>query len=165
VAENGAVIEAPVGSAPWVRRGTVGRRVRHRLGSAPRLEVEYGLVIASVPLAERRRIESLLDGLPVYFEENVDRAMVLPMGVTKASGVRCAIRRLGLGARGYAAVGDAHNDVPMLRSAAYSAAVANAEASARRAADYRCLESEARGVREFVLGPLEAWRASRAERG
>jgi len=164
VAENGAVVEAPLGSGPRLRQAHVGRLVHERLGSARQLDVEYGLVIASVPLADRQSVRRLVAGMPVYLEENVDRAMVLPEGVTKASGVRSALRRMGLGARRFAAIGDAHNDVPMLRSAAYAGAVANAEPSARRAADYRCVQTEGRGVREFVLGPLAEGRARRTDR-
>ena len=160
VAENGAVIEAPRGRRPVVVGRQIARVVRQRLRSAPELTPELGLVVASLPIAQRRLLVPLLRGLEVSLIENVDRVMILPKGVTKASGVRIALAALGLEPGGFAAIGDGENDVPMLREAAVSGAVSNATAEARRAAGYLCRSPSARGVAEFVRGPLAAWRVT-----
>jgi len=164
VGENGAVVEAPRGRRP-VRFGAgTAAAVRRRLRAAPDLAVEFGRVVASVRRAERARLARLVDGLPVILIDNVDRVMVLPVGISKATGVRIALARMGLGGGRFAAIGDGENDVPMLREAEVSGAVANATAAARAAAHYLCRAPSARGVAEFVRGPLaDRWRADRGD--
>jgi hydroxymethylpyrimidine pyrophosphatase-like HAD family hydrolase len=93
-------------------------------------------------------------GFPVRVFANVDRVMVLPEGVTKRSGTRMALRHLGLANAGYAAIGDAENDLELLRGASLAGAVANAERSVRSSVDYICRGSFELGVLEFVRGPL-----------
>jgi hydroxymethylpyrimidine pyrophosphatase-like HAD family hydrolase len=158
VGENGGVIEAPRGRRPTVLGGDVPAQVRRRLRAAPELRVEYGMVVASVHRADRDRLATLVDGLPVTLIENVDRIMVLPAGITKATGVRHALEQMGLAGRGFAAIGDGENDAPMLKEAGLSAAVANATPAAQAVAGYLCSAPSARGVLEFVRGPLTDWR-------
>ncbi|MCI4364785.1 MAG: Cof-type HAD-IIB family hydrolase [Thermoplasmata archaeon] len=156
VAENGAVVEAPCGSSPLVLGSGVGAAVRRRLRTYAGKRPEFGRVVVSFPRRERRYFLQALHGLPVDIIANVDRLMVLPLGVTKRSGVRLALRRLGLGGAGYAAIGDASNDLELLDGASLSGAVANAESTVRSTADYVCRGSFDRGVLEFVSGPLWA---------
>jgi len=154
VAENGAVIEVPIGAPPVVIGRRTAERVRRRLSRHPDLRFRMGEVVASVPRAERRRLLRAIAGLPVRVVPNVDRLMVLPNGVDKGSGARRALRRLGVGRGGYAAIGDAENDVVLLEGAVLSGAVANAVGRVRRAADYVCRHRYEQGVLEFVRGPL-----------
>ncbi|MGA8275847.1 MAG: HAD family hydrolase [Thermoplasmata archaeon] len=157
VAENGAIVESPLGST----RKAIGRRVaatvRRRLAAYSDLHAEVGEVVVSVPREERRRLLRAVAGLPVDLVANVDRLMAVPSGVTKRTGVQSAMRRLGLVGAGYAAIGDAENDVELLRGARLSGAVANAERAVRSAADYRCRRPFEQGVLEFVSGPLRGW--------
>jgi hydroxymethylpyrimidine pyrophosphatase-like HAD family hydrolase len=154
VAEDGAVVEAPMGRTPFVRGRTTAAVVHRRVAANPRLHPELGEIVASVPLRERRLLARTLAGLPVALIANVDRLMVLPAGVTKRSGVRTALRRLGVAGHGYAAIGDAENDLDLLAYADLSAAVANAIPAVRAVVDYRCRSSFDRGVLEFVEGPV-----------
>jgi hydroxymethylpyrimidine pyrophosphatase-like HAD family hydrolase len=160
VAENGAVVEAPRGRRPSVVGVSVGTRVRLRLAREPQIPVEFGEIVASVRQEDLRRAARLLRGLPVTFVRNVDRVMVLPKGVTKSFGVRTALRQMRLPGLPFAAIGDGENDLPMLRDAALSAAVANGTPAARSAAGYLCRGSGARGVAEFVRGPLARWQST-----
>ncbi len=154
VAENGAVVEAPLGTAPT----GVGRRCaaagRHRLRGRPELRCEVGEVVVSVDRTDLGRLRRALAGLPVRLLANVDRVMVLPRGVSKRSGVRRALRQLGLANGAYAAIGDAENDLDLLLGARLAAAVANAEPAVRRTAEYGCRHRYEDGVLEFVRGPL-----------
>ncbi len=161
VAENGAIVEAPLGSTTAVRGRAVARAVRRRLASVPDLEIRAGEVVVSVPVGARRSVTGALRGLPVRLIANVDRLMVLPRGVDKGSGTRLALRRLGLGRSGYAAIGDAENDLALLRGARLSAAVRNAEPAVRAEADFRCRRRYDAGVLEFVRGPLSERAAAR----
>lgn len=154
VAENGAVIEAPLGGAVTRVAGRSAARARDRLVSARISGLETGLVVVSVPRALSLRVATLLAGLPVALIPNADRVMVLPRGVTKASGMQRALRGLRLGSRAYAAIGDGENDLDLLRAATLSAAVANAHPSVRSAVNYLCHAPFEAGVAEFVRGPL-----------
>ncbi len=91
--------------------------------------------------------------------------MVLPRGVTKGAGVATALARLGVPAGEYAAIGDAENDLDLLRGAALAGAVGNAEPRVRAVADYVARGRYARGVLEFVRGPIARRVAATAERG
>jgi hydroxymethylpyrimidine pyrophosphatase-like HAD family hydrolase len=154
VAENGAVVEAPWGAPPTVVGRRTAAEVRRRVARHPHLLGAWGEVVFSVPAAHRHRLEALVAGLPVRVTANVDRLMVLPSGVTKLSGVRRALRQLGLAGRPFAAVGDAENDVELLRGAAFAATVANGRPEVRRVADYVARAPCGRGVWEVVHVPL-----------
>jgi|SRR5271170_2645580 len=156
VAEDGAVVEAPAGRPPRITGRRVAASVRARFAAGPRLHPEFGVVVASVPRAERLDLLRAITGLPVTVVANVDRLMVLPAGVTKGSGVGAALGRLGAPGGAYAAIGDAENDLGLLRGAALSAAVANALPLVRSTVDYVCRDPFDRGVLEFVEGPLRA---------
>jgi hydroxymethylpyrimidine pyrophosphatase-like HAD family hydrolase len=154
VAENGAVVESPFGGQPLVVGRDTGARVRHRLFGRPWPAAEFGMVVASLPRRLRPRVVPLLKGLGVELVANADRVMILPRGVTKASGMQLALERLHLRGQPYAAIGDGENDLPLLRAAALSAAVRNAHRRVRGNVDYVCRASYGRGVAEFVRGPL-----------
>jgi hydroxymethylpyrimidine pyrophosphatase-like HAD family hydrolase len=154
VAENGGVIEAPVGGRVRSIGRSTGARVRERLAAEAWTDVEYGEVVVSLPRARESDLRARLNGLPVHLVPNVDRVMVLPEGVSKASGMRRALGALHLPSRTFAAIGDAENDIPLLRAASLSAAVRNAQPSVLAYVDYVCRASFGAGVAEFVREPL-----------
>lgn len=154
VAENGAVIEAPVGGDVRVIGRATAARVRRRLAQAPWAMAEYGTVVTSFPRASEPRVRNLMRGLEVEFVPNVDRTMILPRGVTKATGTRLALRALHLGSSAFAAIGDGENDLPLLDAAELSGAVRNARPQVRASVDYVCRAPYLAGVAEFVRGPL-----------
>jgi haloacid dehalogenase-like hydrolase len=156
VAENGAVVEAPIGASPTIVGRSVAETIRRRLRAIPGLRPRFGEVVASVPIRERSRMAASLRGVPVRVIANVDRVMAVPVGVDKRRGTRIAMERLDLGRRAYAAIGDAENDLELLRSATLSGAVRNAEAIVRGSVDYVCRSPYAEGALEFVRGPLVA---------
>jgi hydroxymethylpyrimidine pyrophosphatase-like HAD family hydrolase len=165
VAENGAVIEAPIGTRPRAIGRTLGRRVRERLAGFSGPGAEYGEVVVSVPRRAEREVAGLLKGLAVELVPNVDRIMVLPRGVTKATGTRRAVRALRLESRHFAAIGDAENDLALLRAASLSGAVGNAEPGVRAIVDYVCRARYAAGVAEFVNGPVSRYLVPRRRGG
>ncbi|MBC2902415.1 HAD family hydrolase [Streptomyces cupreus] len=71
---------------------------------------------------------------------------LLPAGVSKASGLAAAARRLGFGAAGTIAFGDMPNDIPMLEWAAHGVAMGNAHAELRSRADEIAPTNEEDGV-------------------
>jgi hydroxymethylpyrimidine pyrophosphatase-like HAD family hydrolase len=156
VAENGGVVEAPLGSPPTVVAHRAAVNLHRQLAGRTELHCDFGQVVVSVPMEERQRLLDALGGLPFNVEGNIDRVMVLPYGVTKRTGTRVAMRKLGLPHGGYAAIGDAENDLELLGGASLAGAVANAEPKVRAQADYICRGRHDRGVLEFVRGPLAA---------
>lgn len=163
VAENGAVVESPLGRPPRLFGRAVAHRARRRLAEITDLEVASGEVIASVARRDVARVRAAVADLPVELVANVDRCMVVPRGIDKLSGTRAALRGLGLGRARFAAIGDGENDLPVLRAADLSGAVANAVPAVLRTVAYRCRAPRARGVLEFVRGPV-ADRAPRPRR-
>jgi hydroxymethylpyrimidine pyrophosphatase-like HAD family hydrolase len=162
VAENGAVVEAPIGGPLRVIGRTTGRQVRQRLTGMLGTGAEYGEVVVSVPRPMGRKVGRLLEGLAVDLVPNVDRVMVLPEGVSKATGMRIALRALHLGSRRFAAIGDAENDIDLLREAVLSGAVGNAQPRVRAVVDHVCHAVFEAGVAEFVQGPLTEYLAARS---
>lgn len=77
---------------------------------------------------------------------------VMPVGVSKASGLEDVRRRLGTPPEATLAVGDGHNDVEMLRWAAYGIAMGQAPVEVRAAADAVAPPVDADGLAS-VLAP------------
>jgi Cof subfamily protein (haloacid dehalogenase superfamily) len=78
---------------------------------------------------------------------------LLPLGLTKATGLSMAARRLGVTAAGTIAFGDMPNDIPMLRWSAHGVAMARAHAEVLAVADEVTTGNDADGIAE-VLEPL-----------
>lgn len=71
---------------------------------------------------------------------------ILPLGLTKATGLAIAARRLGARAAQTIAFGDMPNDIPMLNWAGYGVAMANAHENLRAVADEITVSNDEDGV-------------------
>ncbi|GAB7032175.1 HAD family hydrolase [Streptomyces sp. NPDC021749] len=71
---------------------------------------------------------------------------LLPLGLTKATGLSLAARRLGLTAKETLAFGDMPNDVPMFAWAAHGVAMANAHPELKAVADEVTASHEEDGI-------------------
>jgi Cof subfamily protein (haloacid dehalogenase superfamily) len=71
---------------------------------------------------------------------------LLPLGLTKATGLSLAARRLGFRAADTIAFGDMPNDIPMLGWAAYGVAMANAHEELKAVADEVTASNEEDGI-------------------
>lgn len=71
---------------------------------------------------------------------------ILPLGLSKATGLSLAARRLGVKAAETIAFGDMPNDVPMFGWAAHGVAMANAHAELKAAADEVTTSNEQDGI-------------------
>ena len=81
---------------------------------------------------------------------NKHSVMVLPASVNKATGLNAALDVLGETAEATVAVGDAENDLVMLRMVGCGVAVANALASVKNRADLVMDEPAGAGVRQLI---------------
>ncbi|MET9219084.1 HAD family hydrolase [Streptomyces sp. NPDC003300] len=82
---------------------------------------------------------------------------LLPLGLTKATGLSLAARRLGVTAAETIAFGDMPNDLPMFAWAGYGVAMANAHPELRRVADEVTLSNDEDGIAvvlERLFGPF-----------
>jgi hydroxymethylpyrimidine pyrophosphatase-like HAD family hydrolase len=94
-------------------------------------------------------------GLELQLIFNKGAVMVLPAGVSKASGLEVALRELGLSPRNTVAVGDGENDHAMMERCEVGAVVANALPSLREKADLVLQSSDGDGVIELIDAILE----------
>ena len=104
-------------------------------------EQPYGQVVATA-IRELR--------LDLHVVLNKGAVMVLPGGISKATGLDVALAELGLSARDVVGVGDAENDLAFLERCGLSAAVANALPALRQRADLVTEHGHGRGVAELV---------------
>jgi hydroxymethylpyrimidine pyrophosphatase-like HAD family hydrolase len=155
VAENGGVLFDP-------RSGTV-----EDLTEPPPPAFLTALEAAAVPFSTGRSIVSsvvphevaILDaikrlGLELHIVFNKEAVMVLRAGISKATGFRAALRRLGVSAHNAVGVGDGENDHAFLHGIGFAVAVANAVPALADAADLVTRSPNGAGVRELIAGPL-----------
>ena len=89
-------------------------------------------------------------GLDLQVIFNKDAVMVLPSGVNKATGLKCALAELQLSPHNTVGVGDAENDHVFLTMCECSVAVANALPALKERADFISTESHGEGVEELI---------------
>jgi hydroxymethylpyrimidine pyrophosphatase-like HAD family hydrolase len=95
-------------------------------------------------------------GLDHQVVHNRGAAMILPAGITKGTGLAYALTALGLSPHNTLAVGDAENDLTLLRTAEVGVAVANAVPSLVEHADLVLDEPDGGGVVALLGGPVVA---------
>ena len=71
---------------------------------------------------------------------------ILPLGLSKATGLSLAARRLGAKAADTIAFGDMPNDIPMFAWSAHGVAMANAHEELKAVADELTLSNEEDGI-------------------
>jgi hypothetical protein len=122
--------------------------------SLDRQGVPYGIgeVIFAVDVRNGRELEEALSGFNGAFQiiRNVNSLMVLPRGVSKASGAAWLAGMHGVTIGETAAIGDAENDIHLRDACCLLGAVSNALPAMKAAADYVCQESYGKGLREFI---------------
>ena len=152
VAENGALLFDPAsGEAVALAEPPPERFVARlrELGVAP-LSVGAAIVASWEP-NETMVLQAIRElGLDLQITFNKGAVMVLPGGVTKASGVRAALERLELSPLNCAAIGDAENDLPFLEAAGLGVAVANALPSVKERVALVTERDHGAGVAELV---------------
>jgi HAD superfamily hydrolase (TIGR01484 family) len=100
-------------------------------------------------------------GLELQIIFNKDAVMVLPAGVTKATGLTAALEKVGLSAHNVVGVGDAENDHAFLGLCECSVAVANALPALKETADFVTRGDHGRGVAELIQEMVESDLAGR----
>lgn len=81
---------------------------------------------------------------------NEDTLIILPGGVSEASGVQAALEELGVSAHNLAAIGNAASDLPLFDLAEHSVAVQNADPLLKHSADRTMRDANSEGFIEFA---------------
>ena len=165
VAENGAVLYEPktresiLLAEPPPEHFIVALQKR---GVHP-LEVGKVIVATHAPHVETVMETIQQFGLELQVIFNRGAVMVLPSGVNKASGVKYALRLLGMSPHEVVGVGDAENDHSFLRLSECAVAVANAIDSIKAIAAFVTAGETGDGIAELIdelitndLEPIDA---------
>ncbi len=159
VAENGAVVYFPDNGhttllAPTIPPEFVAeverRGIRARAG---RCLVDAAAVDGPRLLDAIRAME-----LPLVLLFNRSRVMVLPQGISKATGLHTALDMLRLSARNTVAIGDAENDHAMLSLAEVGVAVQWGSATLQSVADFVVPGNGAPSIAPYVYELAKAGR-------
>lgn len=153
VGENGAVLAQRDGSG--VREEllvapldpSICDRLRHR-----GLSVRQGRVILDM-FADDEAVaaeELTAHGADCQLVRNRGALMVIPFGVSKASGLLEALRGFGLSRHNVIAFGDAENDAPLLAVSEFGVTVSNAQQAAIDVADIMLESPNGKGISEFL---------------
>ena len=170
VAENGAVVYDP----KTRRQRSLGERPPAAFIEALRrryIPVSVGsVIVATWEPHERVVLETIRDlGLDLQVIFNKGAVMVLPAGVSKASGLAAALGDLGLSPHDVIGVGDAENDHAFLALCGCSVAVANALPTIKERADWVTQGEAGAGVEELaaelVANDLATWLTKRSREG
>ena len=152
VAENGGVLFDPQTRTVELLTESPSERLVETLRARQVTPLAVGrTIIATWTPNEVAVLGAIRDlGLELHVIFNKGAVMVLPPGVTKASGLGAALERLRLSPHNLVAVGDAENDHSMLRFAECGAAVANAVPMLKSEADLVLGGDHGDGVVELV---------------
>ncbi len=166
VAENGGVLYRPVTHERKILASPPPKEFVQTLRSRGVARLEVGqTIVATVRPYETVVLEAIRDlGLELQVIFNKEAVMVLPSGVNKASGLRAALKELGLSPNDVVAIGDAENDHAFLDMCGCSAAVANALPALKKHADIVTTGAEGQGVIELIDELLADDLSGRAKR-
>ncbi|MEX2559416.1 MAG: HAD-IIB family hydrolase, partial [Pirellulales bacterium] len=152
VAENGAVVYRPsdnqvqllAAAPPDELIDAIRRRGVDRLSLGR-------VILATWEPHETAVLEAIRDaGLEYHVIFNKGAVMVLPAGVTKATGLAAALAKLGLSCHNVVGVGDAENDHAFLTMCECSVAVSNAIDALKQHADLVTAADHGAGVVELI---------------
>lgn len=152
VAENGALLYEPATSTSRVLAPAVNARILDVLrdrGVTP-------LMLGQVIIASWQEHETVIrqavaaSGLPLQVICNKDAVMILPVGVSKASGVEAALNALSLSYAQVVGIGDAENDIDFLAKCGLAVAVDNALPEVKARAQMITRATHGAGVAELA---------------
>lgn len=152
VAENGGVIYNPATKQERLLCEPPPARFAEELQRRGVERVSVGRVIVATWEPHEDVVFHVIRdlGLEMQVIFNKGAVMVLPSGVNKATGLKCALGELGLSSHNVVAVGDAENDHAMLELAECGVAVANALPALKERADFVTAAGHGAGVTELI---------------
>ena len=152
VAENSALLYDPTNHEVQVLSDAPPRAFVERLRELGVAPLWLGQVIVATWETNGGKVLGAMQdlGLNLQITFNKGAVMVLPAGITKASGLRGALARLGVSPLNCIGVGDAENDLAFLDVCGVAVAVANALPSVKGRAAFVTAGTRGAGVAELI---------------
>lgn len=152
VAENGGVLFDPASDDEHSLASPPSPAFIQRLVDLGIEPISFGRVVVATWVPHHTAVlQAIRDtGLELQIIFNKGAVMVLPVGVSKASGLEAALQRIGLSPHRVVGVGDAENDHAFLRRVGCAAAVANAVPSIKNEADLVLAGDHGTGVADLI---------------
>ncbi|MCZ6725232.1 MAG: HAD family hydrolase [Thaumarchaeota archaeon] len=151
VAENGAIayeLSTSKKLSPFVKEAKIIKQAFQKSGLRfLQFDVMTSLSISYVSAVKELIAKNKLQA-DIHF--NVDSIMVLPLGVTKASGLSLALGLMGAPKDGIIGFGDGENDLPLFEESDIAVAVANALPEVKAQADIVTTLTGGSGVAEQI---------------
>lgn len=166
IAENGAVLYRPATREQRLLAEPASKplvEALQRKGVAP-LQVGDAIV-ATVRPHEVSVLEAIRDlGLEHHVVFNRESVMVLPPGVTKATGLKSALDELQLSPHNVVGIGDSENDHALFQISELAVAVGSAVSTLRDAADWVTRKGNGNGTAEVLSALVNDDLAEQSER-
>jgi hydroxymethylpyrimidine pyrophosphatase-like HAD family hydrolase len=155
VAENGALLCGEDGKEKRLC-SSPPQQLLHALKRAGIKPLKRGRLILQADFDQEQVIKTVLAELNTDWQivRNRRDLMVLPSGISKATGLAAALADLDISPRQAVGIGDAENDRPLLECCALGVAVNNAVPKLKAAADYITRGAYGRGIAELIDGLL-----------
>jgi hydroxymethylpyrimidine pyrophosphatase-like HAD family hydrolase len=152
VAENGAVLYEPRTREQTCLGKLPSAEFLERLRKLTDNAITVGRVVVSTWMPHHVPVLQAIQetGLDLQIVFNKEAVMVLPSGISKASGLEHALRKLGLSRHEAVGIGDAQNDYSFLERCECAVAVGNALPSIRALAAFTTSGDAGRGVKELI---------------
>jgi hydroxymethylpyrimidine pyrophosphatase-like HAD family hydrolase len=152
VAENGALLYDPISHEERALGDAPPPAFVERLRELEVAPLWLGRVVVATWGSNAGKVLSAIHDLGLELQITLNRSavMVLPTGVTKASGLHGALAQLGLSPLNCIGVGDAENDLAFLDVCGLPVAVANALPSVRKRAAFVTAGARGAGVAELI---------------
>jgi HAD superfamily hydrolase (TIGR01484 family) len=152
VAENGALLHRPATREELVLGEEPPEKFVRRLRERNVSPLSVGRsIVATWDSQEQAVLETIHElGLELQVIFNKGAVMVLPSGVNKATGLRAALKELGLSVHNTVGVGDAENDHAFLSVCECGVAVSNALETLKERADLVTDGDHGAGVTELI---------------
>jgi HAD superfamily hydrolase (TIGR01484 family) len=152
VAENGAVVYHPQKRREQLLSEAPPPAFLKELAERGVAPVASGkVIVATWEPHEVAALEAIREmGLDLQVIFNKGAVMILPQGITKATGMLVALRELGLSHHNAVGIGDAENDHAFLTRCECAVAVSNALQSVKERVDLVTTGDHGRGVEELA---------------
>jgi len=152
VAENGALVYDPRSRDITLLADPPPEQFIAALRRRRVQPLEIGKVIVATHAPQQAAVlETIRElGFELHVVFNREAVMVLPAGINKASGMKVALRNLGMSTHEVVAIGDAENDHSFMHLAECPVAVANAVDSIKAMAALVTAGAQGNGVVELI---------------
>ncbi len=158
VAENGALLYQPATAQSQILAPAANTRILDMLRDRGVTQLSVGRVIIASQQKHEAAIREAVaaSSLSLHVICNKDSVMILPAGVSKASGVDAALNALGVAYQQVVGIGDAENDIDFLAKCGLAVAVGNALLEVKERAQMITRAANGAGVAELAEWLMQA---------